>query len=167
MPNELTTLLAEHEAQRLANEIARQLEHRTVGELINRVTRHWDWWRFKLAADLVRQPIAIAHRILRRDFDCVDVRCEDQWQLDLDAPCKACAQIAEDTVNRRRIDTTVRPSPSLPIPSAEPKRTVAALRTSAPLAKERVSEHAAKARAMLAVKSRTARRILGGGVAVA
>jgi hypothetical protein len=115
LPRALTERLAGHEADRLAAAIADQLTHRTVAELSDRITRHWDYWRYKLAADLVRSPIAIAHRILRRGFDdCPDVRCEDRWQLDTDQPCKACEDRAHQVITARNAART-------PPRSAEPR----------------------------------------------
>jgi hypothetical protein len=168
MPTELTSLLAEHEAQRLANEIARQLQHRSSAELVDRIRRHWDFWRFKLAAGLVRSPIAIAHRMLRRDFDCPDVRCEDQWQLDLDAPCKACAEIAEDTVRQRQLNhphqLTTAPSSLMiePVPGTppQPPRTLPTPAQSKALSSSKVTSHASQARALLAAASPGARKII-------
>ncbi|RSN48276.1 hypothetical protein [Actinomadura sp. WAC 06369] len=98
LPRELTERLADHEADRLANELARQLTHRTVAELTERITRHWEYWRYKLTADVVRSPIAMAHRMVRRDYDCTDIRCEDGWQLDHDAACKACALTVRERI---------------------------------------------------------------------
>jgi hypothetical protein len=173
MPTELTTLLAEHEAERLANEIAHQLNHRSVDELTERIRRHWDFWRFKLAAGLVRQPIAVAFRMLRRDFDdCPDVRCEDQWQLDKDTPCQHCTMIAESIVNVRRTASTphsdsptpnsqtVLPrllAPALTSPSSSDRRVRA---KAVPLPTGRVTSHASHARAMLAASSTGARKII-------
>lgn len=103
-PAELVQLLAVHEAPRIANAIAAELSHRTVTELGERITRHWAYWRYKLAAGLVRSPAAIAFRLVRRDFECPDIRCEDRWHLDLDAPCKACELKAEEINAARRAD---------------------------------------------------------------
>ena len=94
LPAELIERLATHEAERVADEIARQLEHRTPAELADRIARHWEYWRYKAAA--IRQPVAVIHRILRRDYTCPDVRCEDGQHLDLGTPCKACALIARE-----------------------------------------------------------------------
>jgi hypothetical protein len=164
MPAALTATLTEHEVQRLATEVARQLEHRTADELCERITRHWDYWRYKLAAELIRSPIAAATRMLRRDFDCPDIRCEDRWQLDLDAPCKACANVAEAIAVHRHsasgamasaqttlTDHSAPTSPKPPTPTPSP----------VPLPPTRVADHAAQARALLIARSPGARKIIG------
>ncbi|QXJ27055.1 hypothetical protein AGRA3207_007852 (plasmid) [Actinomadura graeca] len=96
LPAELTGRLAGHEADRLAAELARQLDHRTPAELADRIARHWDYWRYKIVAEVTRSVAAVAFKIIRRDFQCPDVRCEDRWHLDQDAPCKACALAASE-----------------------------------------------------------------------
>lgn len=127
LPAELVELLAAHEAPRIADAIAVELEHRTVAELAERIRRHWNYWRFKLVAGLVRSPAAIAFRLVRRDFPCPDLRCEDRHQLDLDAPCKACTQVGEAIIADRRAALTAArlarylpPQPWLDEPPAKP-----------------------------------------------
>jgi hypothetical protein len=43
--------------------------------------------------------VALAIRLTRRGLHCPDVRCEGGHQLDLDAPCNACAFIANERVD--------------------------------------------------------------------
>jgi hypothetical protein len=77
------------------------LQHRTPDELANRITRNWEHWRWRVTAgEPVRDATAVAIRLTRRSLHCPDVRCEEGHQLDLDARCKACAQIAEHSVTR-------------------------------------------------------------------
>jgi hypothetical protein len=122
LPTALTEQLADHEAPRIADAIAQELTHRTPDQLTERITRHWAYWRYKLAAGLVRSPAAIAFRLIRRDFDCPDVRCEDRWQLDLDDDCKACELRAEE-IRRERLaarTATQRPRYSVPFKPSRP-----------------------------------------------
>lgn len=171
LPAELVELLAGHETDRLAAEIARQLEHRTVTELAERIARHWDYWRYKLVAGLVRQPVAIAFRLVRRDFDdCPEIRCEDRWNIDQDQPCHHCTMIGTTIIDNRRAalsapQTTASPplaenpdqqrSPDRSRPhTATPK----AVRPALP--HQQTASHAANARAMLAAHSPGARKII-------
>ena len=144
MPPELLELLAGHEVPRIAEAIAVELEHRSVAELAERVWRHWDYWKYKLVAGLVRSPAAIAFRLVRRDFDnCPDVRCEDRWNLDLDAPCKACDQAGEAIIAARQAEHLAarhaRYLPPLPPGLEEPPATERP--QPATLAREEVRRH--------------------------
>ncbi|MGC4959746.1 hypothetical protein ACLQ2P_41670 [Actinomadura citrea] len=129
LPAALTERLADHEAERLANELARQLTHRTTAELSERITRHWQYWRYKLVGDVVRSPIAMAHRMVRRDYDCAEVRCEDGWHLDRDAACNAChvAVLDRRAAQERAEGPTEAPSGPTPLTQADtPARDVLA-----------------------------------------
>lgn len=162
MPTDLTSRLEWHEAERLADEIARQLLHRTPEELAGRLQRHWRYWQFKLAADRVRSAVAVAFRMLRRDFDdCPDVRCEDGWHLDRDQPCQHCTMVAQDVIASRRTPaapvTSEAPADSPHLGRAEPSTILGApgaisgvpFHRPNPLPPQRVAQHAARARAML------------------
>lgn len=162
LPPALTQRLADHEADRLAAAIAAQLDHRTVAELADRIDAHWPYWRYKLAADLVRSPVAVAHRIIRRDYDdCPDLRCEDGHQLDTDRPCAACEQ--------RATAHTAALGAAKPTPPARPSGRAVSGGHSAPPAHlitapadpGATERGAARARQLLAERLPHQRRILG------
>lgn len=171
MPTDLTSRLAWHEAERLADEIARQLQHRTPEELARRLQRHWRYWQFKLAAGMVHSVVAVAFRMLRRDFDdCPDVRCEDGWHLDKDQACQHCIMVAEFASRRTstpRASSEGASRAGQPVGSPLGVRTESAalngpatataavpLQRPSPLPPQRVAQHAARARAMLAAALR-------------
>jgi hypothetical protein len=119
LPPALTALLAPHESRRLVGEIGRILDaaspdHRTVDELAARIDARWPFWRYKVAAGLVRHPIAAAFMVIRRGLDCPDQRCEDGHQLDLDAPCKACELTAKEINEEKRSPETGVRGPECP-----------------------------------------------------
>ncbi|WP_242903718.1 winged helix-turn-helix domain-containing protein [Actinomadura terrae] len=96
LPPALTHQIPEHGSQRVLKAIAAELQHRTPAELANRITRNWDHRRYHITdTDPIRDPVAVATRLVRRGHHCPDVRCEDGHQLDLNTPCKACAQVTE------------------------------------------------------------------------
>jgi DNA-binding transcriptional ArsR family regulator len=91
LPAELTRRIPEHGSRRVLSAISAELEHRTPAELAERIAGNWEHWRYRLtAAEPIRDPVALTIRLTRRGLDCPDVRCEDGYQLDVDAPCKAC-----------------------------------------------------------------------------
>ncbi|WP_242884077.1 hypothetical protein [Actinomadura litoris] len=101
LPPAITRQIPEHGSQRILRAIAAELQHRTPAELANRITRNWDHWRYRITdTDPIRDAVALATRIVRRGRLCPDVRCEDGHQLDLNSPCKACAQNAPNPLSK-------------------------------------------------------------------
>lgn len=97
LPSELSGRISEHGSRRVLEALAGELEHRSVAELAERIARNWEHWRYRLTVEEpIRDAVAVAIRLTRRGLDCPDVRCEDGHQLDLDAPCKACALAAAE-----------------------------------------------------------------------
>lgn len=90
LPATLTERVPEHGSRRALEVIAAELAHRTPAELAERITRNWEHFQYRITtSEPIRDPVAVAIRLTRRGIDCPDVRCEDGWQLDLEAPCKA------------------------------------------------------------------------------
>lgn len=123
LPAELTRRIPLHGSRRVLAAISAELEHRTPAELAARITGNWEHWRYRLTVDEpVRNPVALAIRLTRRGLDCPDVRCEDGHQLNLDAPCKACAlAVAEHAVGTSAAD-----EPPGPPSDVESRRALAA-----------------------------------------
>ncbi|GAA4625680.1 hypothetical protein GCM10023196_030780 [Actinoallomurus vinaceus] len=100
LPAEFTRHVPEHGSRRVLSAIAAELEHRSPAELAERIARNWEHWRYRTSArEPVRGSVAVAIRLARRGIDCPDVRCEDGHQLDLEAPCKACEQLAVERIS--------------------------------------------------------------------
>lgn len=97
LPVELTAAIAEHGSRRVLTALASELQCRSPGEMARRIDRNWVHWQRRIVAgEPIRDPVAVAIRISRRGLQCPDIRCEDGHQLDLDAPCKACALAAAE-----------------------------------------------------------------------
>lgn len=114
--------VSEHGSRRVLAAIATELDHRSPVELAERIARNWEHWRWRLSAgEPVRDPVALAIRLTRRGIDCPDVRCEDSHQLDLDAPCRACALAAAEHAARTAPAANESPAPQ-PDTDAESRR---------------------------------------------
>lgn len=88
LPRPLTATIRTAASRKVLDEIAAQLQHRTPAELLDRVQRNWA----EFDGAPVRDGVGVARRVLRRGFDCLDVRCEDGVQLDTGESCKSCEQ---------------------------------------------------------------------------
>ncbi|MFI9553173.1 hypothetical protein [Nonomuraea endophytica] len=84
--------------RRVLAAIAAELAIRTPAELAERIGRRWQPWRWR---EDITDPAAVAITIVRRGYDCPDLRCEDHHRLDTGRPCAACAQIATEILHRR------------------------------------------------------------------
>lgn len=112
LPVKLTRRVSEHGSRRVLAAIAAELDHRSPVELAERIARNWEHWRWRLSAgEPVRHPVALAIRLTRRGTGRPDVRCEDSHQLDLDAPCKACALAAAEHAARTAPAANEPPAP--------------------------------------------------------
>jgi hypothetical protein len=76
--------------------VARELEHRTVEQLISRVARRWEFHGYAKGAFTVEGPnlrraVGVATALLRAG-ECPDLGCEDGRIIDTGADCKACQE---------------------------------------------------------------------------
>ncbi|MFI6503724.1 hypothetical protein [Nonomuraea typhae] len=100
IPQKLAEAIPAFGRQRVLAAIAAELAHRTTAELAERIGQRWQHWRWR---DDITDPAAVAITIVRRGYDCPDVRCEDQHRLDTGQPCQACAETAAQ-ITRSRLD---------------------------------------------------------------
>jgi DNA-binding transcriptional ArsR family regulator len=89
LPDRLRDRVPAHGLRRVMRAIVTELETRTATELAERITRRSEAWAYRI--EDVTDPTAVATAIVRRGYDCVDVRCEDHHRLDTGQPCGHCA----------------------------------------------------------------------------
>ncbi|MBO3752541.1 hypothetical protein J5X84_41355 [Streptosporangiaceae bacterium NEAU-GS5] len=95
LPPALTRLIPEHGSRRVQAAIATELAMRSPDEPAGRIAARWQAWRYRV--EDIDDPTAVAITIVRRGYDCADLRCEDHIRLDTGQPCHACADIANAT----------------------------------------------------------------------
>ncbi|MDH6489591.1 helix-turn-helix domain-containing protein [Streptomyces sp. SAI-127] len=76
--------------------VARELEHRTVAQLITRAARRWEdhgyaKGSFSAEGPNLRRAVGVANALLRAG-ECPDPGCEDGRIIDTGADCKACPE---------------------------------------------------------------------------
>jgi hypothetical protein len=89
LPERLCERVPAHGVRRIMRAIVGELEARTAAELAERIARRGEAWAFRI--EDVTDGTAVAITIVRRGYDCIDVRCEDHHRLDTGQPCGHCA----------------------------------------------------------------------------
>jgi hypothetical protein len=90
LPERLRERVPEHGSRRVLRTLAAELDQRTAPELAERISRRAEGWQYR--AEDAENATAVAITIVRRGYDCPDVRCEDHARLDTGLPCSHCAQ---------------------------------------------------------------------------
>jgi hypothetical protein len=89
LPAALRERIPEHGSRRVLHAIAAELEHRTAEELAARIGERWQTWAYRTHE--IDDGTAVAFAVVRRGYECPDVRCEAGERLDTGRPCGACA----------------------------------------------------------------------------
>lgn len=95
---------------------------RTVEQLIEyRLMPKWDrYYSSKDQAGSIVRPVGVLVRMLQRDAECGDARCDERTNVDTDQPCRSCEQRGVD----RRADRQPAPQSAEPEkPAAKPAET--------------------------------------------
>ena len=73
-------------------------EVRTAQQLVEyRLLPKWDGhYASRDSAGPLKKPVGVLIRMLHRDAECGDPRCDERTNVDTGAPCRACAMRAED-----------------------------------------------------------------------
>ena len=145
LPERLRARVPEHGSRRVLHAIADELTHRTAGELAERITRRGQAWAYRV--EDVKDATAVATTIVRRGYDCPDIRCEDHHRIDTSQPCTHCeALTASQTPAQAPGGQSPQPHPQRP--PQTPQTPYKAPR-SRPLDDAAYRAKAAEARAML------------------
>ncbi len=109
LPKALRARVPDHGSRRVLEALEWELAHRSEAELAERIERRAARWEYR--AGEARDATAVAITIVRRGYDCPDLRCEDHVRLDTGKPCEHCAETA---TSRRPASPAPRPCPNHP-----------------------------------------------------
>ncbi|MCO6011721.1 hypothetical protein NE236_42925 [Actinoallomurus purpureus] len=119
LPESLRQRVPEHGSRRVLESLAAELGHRSEIELAERIERRAEPWRYRV--DEVTDATAVAITVVRRGYDCPDLRCEDHVRLDTGQPCAHCAEAEPAGDGGPRAARTAAPRPCPDHPGA-PRR---------------------------------------------
>lgn len=89
-------------SKRVMGDIRAELAHRTPEELLARIERRWEPWRYQPEA--IRSTVGLVRILVASVLPgrrCPDLRCDDGFQLDLGKPCVACSERADEVAAQR------------------------------------------------------------------
>ncbi|MFF9287543.1 hypothetical protein [Streptomyces griseosporeus] len=130
LPKELADLVPANAPRNLQTAVLEALasdrpEARTPQQLVEfRLLPKWDkHYASRDEVGPLKKPVGVLIRMLQRDAECGDPRCDERTNVDSGAPCRACEQRREDRRAERTGDQPQQqPQPKVPQQRSTPRK---------------------------------------------